>query len=183
MLPKEGSWTHFNLGMWRLPHTHKQLLEARKISNNPTQFWPYLPRARTRFHRQKLSPTRPPYSPFQMPVRSSGCYLCFWPTDYKSEGPTTPSPGLINLLEWLIELGKTHLLTRLSIYYKRILQNTTRWKWGKFPPKGTSVFLERRAWHGGIQKPSASPVWKLSKKGQKAVLWVFEGSFITVVIN
>ena len=28
------------------------------------------------------------------------------------------SLGLINLLEWLRELRKTHLLTRLLIYYK-----------------------------------------------------------------
>lgn len=151
--------------MWRLPHTHKQLLEARKVSNNPTQFWPYLPRARTRFHKQKTQSHKTTLSPIPVSSQNSGCYLCFWPTDHKSEGPTTPSPGLINLLEWLIELEKTHLLTRLSIYYKRILQNTIRWKWGKFPPKRTSVFLELRAWHGGPQKPSASPVWKLSKKG------------------
>ena len=34
-----------------------------------------------------------------------------------------PSLGLINLLEWLTELRKTCLLTRLPIYCKRILKD------------------------------------------------------------
>ena len=42
----------------------------------------------------------------QMPITSPGCYLCFGPTDYKSEGPTTPSLNSINLPEWLTELKK-----------------------------------------------------------------------------
>ena len=36
----------------------------------------------------------------------------------------TSSWGSINLLEWLIELRKTRLLTRLPINYKRILKVT-----------------------------------------------------------
>ena len=35
----------------------------------------------------------------------------------------TPFSGLINLLERLTELNKTHLLTRLLIYYKSILKD------------------------------------------------------------
>lgn len=35
-----------------------------------------------------------------------GCYLYFWPTDYKSEIPLTLSLGLLNLLEQLTEHRK-----------------------------------------------------------------------------
>ena len=35
----------------------------------------------------------------------------------------TPSLGLINLLEWLTELRKSHLPPRLPVYYKRILKD------------------------------------------------------------
>ena len=42
-----------------------------------------------------------------MPIASPGYHLCFWPSGYKSEVPTTPSLGSVNLLEWLIELGRT----------------------------------------------------------------------------
>lgn len=41
---------------------------------------------------------------FQMLVPSRGCYLCFWPTWYRSEVPMTPSN---NLLQWLTELRET----------------------------------------------------------------------------
>ena len=60
----------------------------------------------------------------QTPVASPGCYLCFWPTGYKSEVPRTSSSGPTDLVERLTELRKTHVLTRLLIYYKRILKDT-----------------------------------------------------------
>ena len=53
-----------------------------------------------------------------IPVSSTDCHLS-WQTGYKSEVPTTPSLGLINLPEGLIEL-RNLLLTRLPVYYKRI---------------------------------------------------------------
>ena len=45
-----------------------------------------------------------------MPAAGPTCYPYFWPTGYQ-----TPFLGLINLLEWLTELRKTHLFTRLLI--------------------------------------------------------------------
>ena len=42
----------------------------------------------------------------QMPVKSPGCYQCFWLTAYKSKGRITSSSDSINLLEWLIQLQK-----------------------------------------------------------------------------
>ena len=45
-----------------------------------------------------------------MPAVGPSYYLYFWPTEYQ-----TPFLGLINLLEWLTELRKTHLFTGLSI--------------------------------------------------------------------
>ena len=45
-----------------------------------------------------------------MPAVGPSYYLYFWPTGYQ-----TPFLGLINLLEWLTELRKTHLFTGLSI--------------------------------------------------------------------
>jgi len=40
------------------------------------------------------------------PITSSGCYLCFWQTGYRSEVPTTPFLGSIDLLEQLTELRR-----------------------------------------------------------------------------
>ena len=43
-----------------------------------------------------------------MPVAILHSCLYFWPTDYRSEFPrTSPSLGLVNLLEWLTELRWT----------------------------------------------------------------------------
>ena len=54
-----------------------------------------------------------------MQVTSLGCYLCFLPTGYKSEVPTTSSLSLTTFLAGLIGL-KENLLTRLPVYYKRV---------------------------------------------------------------
>ena len=48
-------------------------------------------------------------------------YLYFWLTDYKLEIPMTSSMDSINLLKQLKELNKNILLTRLSVYYERLL--------------------------------------------------------------
>ena len=33
--------------------------------------------------------------------------------------------------------------------------------------------MEPETWHGGTWNCSCSPMWKLSKKGQKVILWGF----------
>ena len=72
-----------------------------------------------------LSPTRLlslRYSPLQMPVTSPCRYLFFWPTGYRSEVPTTPFLGSINLLQRLTELRETFYLLghQFMVYYKRL---------------------------------------------------------------
>ena len=80
--------------------------------------------------------------------------------------------GLINLLEWLIELRKTNLPTRLPVYYKRILEDLNQqpheeiyramsystsspsplpWKLGgetKFQPSNHIIGNQRLPWVG-----------------------------------
>ena len=62
-----------------------------------------------------------------MPVTSPGCYLYFWPTGYKSELPTSPFLGSINLPEWLTELRK-HCTYYITSNYKRNSSETIKWK-------------------------------------------------------
>lgn len=45
---------------------------------------------------------------------------------YKLEVPLMPTSGSINLLQWVTELRKTSLLTRLLIHYKRILKDMSQ---------------------------------------------------------
>ena len=55
---------------------------------------------------QSLSPTRVSLPPLLlMPTTYPGGHLCFWPTSYRLEVLTTPSLGLIDLLEWLQNSG------------------------------------------------------------------------------
>ena len=67
---------------------------------------PTLPGDRMKSHRLRGQSCLPH---LQMPITSSGCYLChrFWPTVHESQVPTTPSLGSINLLEGLTELTET----------------------------------------------------------------------------
>lgn len=57
----------------------------------------------------------------QRPVANPGCHLCFWSTSYKPEAPKTPSLGFIHLL-WHPRTKK-NLLTRILVFYKRILED------------------------------------------------------------
>ena len=91
----------------------------------------------------------------RMPSTSPSCYLYCWPTGYKSEVPTTPSLGSINLLESLTELRKTHLLTRLPIYYERMLKDTNQQPDEKIH-RAESQTKELGARRSGEQKPSGS---------------------------
>lgn len=65
-----------------------------------------------------------------MSVASPGCYLYFWPIGSKSEVPTTPKLGFIDLRERLTVLKETCLHTRLMAYYKKkkINSGTAIWK-------------------------------------------------------
>ena len=83
------------------------------------------------------------YSEWQSHVQVVNLY--FWLTGYKSEVPRTPSSGLINLLEGLIELRKTILLTRLLIYYKSIQINGQMKRWIGQGPEQRSL-CPCRAW-------------------------------------
>lgn len=60
----------------------------------------------------------------RMPITSSGYHLCFWPTGYKSEAPTT-LPGF-NLLEGLIELSETFYFLECQLLIKGHNSGTIR---------------------------------------------------------
>ena len=87
----------------------------------------YYPEISVRFHRlrvQSYKTTLPPILllpnlyPFQMPMESPGCYLCFWPNDHTWEIPMTPSLGLMNLLEQLTKLRRTFYLLDILLTWK-----------------------------------------------------------------
>ena len=91
-----------------------------------------------------------------------------------------PSLGSINFLEQLTELRKTHLLTRLPIYYKRMLKNMNqqpdeaihraRFQTKKLCPRGAQGMAR---WH------SEAFCFPDVKRGRKAVLLGLYGGFIT----
>ena len=56
---------------------------------------------------------------------SIGCHLCFWPTIYRLEVPTTPSLCSISLLEWLTQLKKTFYLPDFDLLCN---SGTAGWK-------------------------------------------------------
>lgn len=63
--------------------------------------------------------------PFQTPITNQGCYLCFWPTSYRSNHDPLPS-SLINSFEQLTKL-RNMWLTRLWGYEGRPqLRNSRR---------------------------------------------------------
>ena len=105
-----------------------------------------------------------------MPAATLGCSPYFWSIGYKSEVPTTPSWRSISLLEELTELRKACLLTRLPVYYKRMLKDIPQQPekmHGLRSYKGTSVVMADEAGHGGMWKCSDSLTWKISEKGPK----------------
>ena len=59
------------------------------------------------YHRLEVATT---FHGLQMPLTSLDCCLYFWPTDCKSQVPTAPSLGSINLLEQIKELRETFCL-------------------------------------------------------------------------
>lgn len=77
-----------------------------------------LPGDSVRSNRVRVSPTRltPPTSDGNQTSRFLPVPLTNWL--YKSEDPTTPSLGLVTLLEWLTQLREAFCL-HLPVYYKR----------------------------------------------------------------
>lgn len=72
------------------------------VSYNSNPLGHYLPGGSIRCHRLGARSYRiVPSSPPQTPSTSLGGHLCLWPTSYRSEVPTTPSEGRINVLERL----------------------------------------------------------------------------------
>lgn len=82
-----------------------------------------------------LSQTAP--AALQTPITSPDCHLCVWPTSWRSEVPTVPSLGLINLLQQLIEHRNTVYLLDYRFFIKGCNSRTATWKgssgklWGK----------------------------------------------------
>ena len=77
----------------------------------------------------------------QIPVKSPGCHLYFWPTGYKSEVPATPSLCLINLLEWFIELRKIFYILEFWFIIKGSNSGIARWKRHTEPGMGKGAGL------------------------------------------
>lgn len=73
----------------------------------------------------------------QIPVASSDCHLCIWPTCHKSENPTTPSSGLINFLEQL-----TKLMEKFTFIYWFIKGNAEEYRWTVIWRNTQGKFLE-----------------------------------------
>ena len=108
-----------------------------------------------------------------MSVINPGCYLYFWPTGYKSEGPKTPSLGSINLLEWLTELRKP-IYSLDCLFIIKGYNSDTQWNERDASSKG---------WGKGMELPSSlwachylqiskrSLTQKLSKPCPLGVLW------------
>ena len=71
-----------------------------------------------------LSPT----GLFPTPTTSDPNHLCFWPTSYNSEAPTTLSLGSNNLFEWLTELTETFYLLDYQFIIKGYNSRIARWK-------------------------------------------------------
>lgn len=133
--------------VWRPPHTNKQFLRCQlgvwAISS-------ILALSTQRENQLRTGGSDDPLQP-RMPSTSPSCYLYCWPTGYKTEVPTTPSLGSINLLE----LRKTRVLTRLPIYYKRMLKDTNQQPYEKVH-RAESQTKELGARPSGEQKHSGS---------------------------
>ena len=124
-----------------LPYTNKQCLGTSRMSYNLTQFW-CLPGDSVRSHKLRAQSYKTgPAPPLQIPVTSSGCYLCFWSTGYRLEVPMIPSLDWINLLEWLTAL-REHFTYLIIGLLQRIFKDTNQQQdtQNEFPNKRTSIF-------------------------------------------
>ena len=114
----------------------------------------------------------------RLPIRSPGCHLHFWPTGSKSEVPTTPSLGSINLLEQLTELRETFYLLDYWFIIKGYNSGTARLKRciGQSKGKGLGVStpspslllppnLHVFTYPEAFRTPSFGFLWKLHHTG------------------
>lgn len=162
-----------------LTPSHRQHPDARRdISWEPynlAQFRHYLPGDTSDLASSGLTPTWLP--PFQTPIPSAGCPSGFSPTGYTSEVLTTPFLGTISLLQQLIELRKTVLLTvywLILIGYDKGYSRTSRWDRciGQGRWEGHRASCPPRA-HHPPSTTTCSPTWKFPKPGNFGILWRF----------
>lgn len=142
----------------RVPHTKKQSLDSSRPQINPEI---------------ELDSTGKGFSPIR-PGSTSDASLqprYFRSVGYKWEIPMTLSSGWINLLEPSTELKKTHLLTRLLIYFKGYASID---QWRVMMQRVRSFMMELRPpgdWeplYSGMWKHPGSPVWTLSEERVKS---------------
>ena len=116
--------------MWVFFLQTKQFYNTSWVSYNSTQFWYHLLRDNVRSHRlwaQSHKDVPHSYSVLpRMSVAHPGCYLRFWPTDYRSEVPTTPSSDSINLLGWLTKIRETFYLLDYQFIIKEYNSGISR---------------------------------------------------------
>ena len=109
-------------------HTEAQHLDTSWVSYNLSQFWHYLLGIASDSTGKGLSHARLSPPLLQISVRSPGCYLYSWLMSYKSEGPLTPSLGLIDFLEWLPEFKETFYLLEYWFIIEGYNSKTAIWK-------------------------------------------------------
>ena len=96
------------------PH-QQAILRFHQVSEKSTQFWHYLKIESDSTGKRPSSTSDTNFKSRLLPV----LLMINW---LQIRLPWTPFSDSINLLEQLMELKKTHLHTRLLIYYKRILK-------------------------------------------------------------
>ena len=103
-----------------LPCTHQAIWEHQLSVLQFNSVWHHLPEDSIKFHRSGAQSHKT--SPYHLPNNPSpACYLYFWLMDCKSEVPTSPFSGSINLQKPLTELRKTVYLLDyqfMKIYIK-----------------------------------------------------------------
>ena len=91
-------------------------------------------------------PSPPPPRSHQTPITSQGCHLCFSPSGYRLEVPTTPSLGSAHLLERLTEPTETVYLLDYWFTIKRRNSGAARWKRGIGQRMGRGLGVSTRSW-------------------------------------
>ena len=114
-----------------------------------------------------LSPTRQPPRPTSDVLSSPGCHLCFCPTSWRSEVPTTPSLASTDMLEQLTKQRETfYSLEDFAI------KGTARWEGRMWGSRGEGCGAPRPS--PGAPPSRISPTCKFSKPDPRA----FFGGFI-----
>ena len=128
----ERSWSHFwcvCVKLWQgwVATPPSNFSDTSCMPYNSTQFWRYVHRNSIRSHRLRGSvPQDCHLLPTTSDTNGKSRLLCFWPTSYRLEVPTTLSLGLINFLEQLTELRETFHLLDYQFIIKGYSSGTTR---------------------------------------------------------